>query len=120
MDPERWQRVARLYEATLEQEPEHRDAFLADESGDEVEVRREVESLLAQEAVPLLIDRPMLEAAAAVLDEEEVTIAIGTELGPYRIDRLVGAGGMGQVYRGTDTRLNRARASTAKPGLSQD
>ena len=79
MDPERWQRVARLYEATLEQEPEHRDAFLADASDEDVELRREVESLLAQDAVPLLIDRPMLEAAAPILDEE-ATIAGGTQL----------------------------------------
>ena len=38
-------------------------------------------------------------------------------MGPYRIDRLVGAGGMGQVYRGTDTRLNRTVAIKVLPPM---
>src|SRR5262245_42716689 len=34
-------------------------------------------------------------------------LAAGTKLGPYEIDRLIGAGGMGQVYRARDPRLGR-------------
>ena len=34
----------------------------------------------------------------------------GDALGPYRVDALLGKGGMGEVYRGTDTRLGRAVA----------
>src|ERR1700691_2830006 len=34
----------------------------------------------------------------------------GDALGPYRVDALIGKGGMGEVYRGTDTRLGRAVA----------
>src|SRR5688572_2454791 len=34
-------------------------------------------------------------------------LALGAQLGPFRIERLIGAGGMGEVYLAVDTRLNR-------------
>src|SRR5215207_9108526 len=110
MDSERWRLIARVYETVAEWAPEERASVLAAASGNDEELRREVESLLLHDSAPVLIDRPMLEAAAAVLGSETATRTAGTQLGPYRIDRFVGAGGMGQVYRGTDTRLNRTVA----------
>src|SRR5258708_15017596 len=39
----------------------------------------------------------------------------GTRLGPYKIEAPIGAGGMGEVYRATDTRLNRDVAIKVLP-----
>ena len=48
-----------------------------------------------------------------------MTLSAGTRLGPYEIVALVGAGGMGEVYRARDTRLNRDVAIKVLPDLAR-
>ena len=67
MTPERWQQVARVYQSALEQAPSSRATFLADACRDDSALRREVESLLAQDHASVLVDHPVDVAAAAVM-----------------------------------------------------
>lgn len=108
MDPRRFQQIADLYHAAREAGAETRAALLEQAAPD---LRREVESLLAQDTGTGFLERPaVLDAASLPLDPTQTAWSAGTRLGPYRIDASLGKGGMGEIYRATDTRLGRAVA----------
>jgi serine/threonine-protein kinase len=85
-----------------------REAHLDSACGGDLELRREVESLLAMEnRADTFLETPAIEGAARALALDHSALPSGRTVGPYRIDALLGVGGMGEVYRGWDTRLRR-------------
>jgi serine/threonine protein kinase len=119
MTPERWKQIEQLCNAALERDANQRAAFLLQACGGDDELRREVESLLAQEKPA---DR-FLESSDAGRAVEKMVMGrgdgakklIGKRLGSYQIVSLLGAGGMGEVYRARDTRLDRTVAIKILP-----
>jgi serine/threonine protein kinase len=115
---EEWRRVEEVYHEALEHRPESRAAFVTAACAGDSSLRREVESLLADGA-EALVDQPAMDLAAELLDDG-APLAPGAELGPYRIEKLIGSGGMGRVYRARDTRLNRTVAiKISKQGFGE-
>jgi serine/threonine protein kinase/Tol biopolymer transport system component len=120
MTADRWQDVARIYNAAMELGHLERSKYIADASGGDEDIRREVESLFAQDREHSVLDRPMVESMPGLLPPETV-LPMGARLGPYEIDQVIGGGGMGHVYRATDTRLQRTVAIKVLRGaLSTD
>src|SRR5438876_1171272 len=114
--PDRWQQINKLFESALERDPGEWAAFLEQACAEDEELRRELESLLAahQKLGDFLVS-PALEVVAKMGADSKDNSLIGRSLGPYKILSLLGAGGMGEVYRAHDSRLERGVAVKVLP-----
>jgi predicted ATPase/serine/threonine protein kinase len=111
-----WPRVRAIFEKALDHAPETRGEYLDDACGADGEVRREVEALLAahERAGDFLEPPAMLETEigsrgsewAAAQPPEELSVGAVVE-SKYRIDDVLGSGGMGAVYRARHLQLER-------------
>jgi len=112
--PERWERVKALFDSALRRPTGERHVFLGEACAGDANLRREVESLLASyERAGTFIDEPI--APPPVAPSAAPALTPGSRVGPYEVVGLVGAGGMGEVYRVRDPRLHREVALKILP-----
>src|SRR5262245_8940396 len=104
---DRWHRVDQLLQSALEREPGQRAAFLREACAGDASLLREVESLLlSHEQAADFLERPSLVALQRFAAERG-GLLVGRRIGLYELLSFIGSGGMGEVYRATDTRLKR-------------
>jgi len=104
LTPERWRKIEKLFEAAQNCAPNQRAALL---DATDPDIRARVERMLEIESGSGILEQ---SAADLLADPTKTILASGAELGPYRIEAQIGAGGMGTVYRAVDTRLGRVVA----------
>jgi serine/threonine protein kinase/Tfp pilus assembly protein PilF len=129
MNRDRWRRIDELVHETLELEQSQRARFLDQACLDEPEIRAEVEALVAaDEQADDFLEEPAIRRRAGA-GEPALDLASGDgafepgegwPIGPYRVIRRLGQGGMGAVYLATrsDAEYDRAVAiKVLRPGL---
>ena len=103
-----FRRLEDIWDAAIERPQAERAAFLRDACGDDDTIRHELEATLANVSrAEVFLEQPLAALAAQVMEHPTDAVLTGLRLNALAIGPLIGAGGMGQVYRARDTELHR-------------
>lgn len=114
--PERWQEIDTVFQAVVGLAPDECAEYLDRVCDRDRLLREKIETMLAADRRGWeLVEKSALEAAAVLFSDDQPQLSPGQTFSHYEIERLIGKGGMGEVYLAADKLLNRKIALKLLP-----
>lgn len=117
MNPDRWRQIDEIFDAALDVPEAEREAFLSARCNGDEKLRDKILSLLrARAEVDGFMESPAMEVAGQTYQTDILSSGLlNRRIGTYKILKLIGAGGMGEVYLASDEKLKRSVALKILP-----